>query len=79
MDNKVCPKCFMDMELRSISSFESSGLKYGAIWFCQYCGFHDLDNLVTVTDENKDLVLPAISFSEINYIRWKRGNMRGDK
>lgn len=71
MKKKLCPNCGMDLELRSISSFDPTGTAYGCVWYCQFCGWHDLTNFVKVTKKNCHLVKPAVSFFEINFVRWK--------
>lgn len=71
IEPKICNNCFNDMELRAISSFDHDGTKHGCIWFCQFCGNHNISNIITVTDKNKDLVKPAITFFEIQLFRNK--------
>lgn len=66
-----CPHCNMDLELRAISSFDPTGVKHGCIWFCCGCGWHSLDQIITVHNGNKHLVKPAISFFEVKMQKWK--------
>ena len=76
MNNKYCPDCNEVLELRAISSFDNDGTKQGCIWHCQYCGWHSINKIILVTDSNKHLVKPSISFFEIQLFK---KNMRKKK
>lgn len=68
---KVCPKCSNDMDLRAISSFDSTGERFGCIWYCQFCFYHNLGDIISVDGSNRHLVKPAVSDHEIIFVRSK--------
>jgi hypothetical protein len=63
--------CGAEMQLRAISSYDPTGKRFGALWFCANCGHHNIDRFPVIDDSNKYLVKPAITMDEINYLARK--------
>lgn len=65
IERKVCPRCGEPCKLRSVSCFDPSGERYGAMFVCPRCQWDDWGNIVSpgeirdfyakeATEENKE-------------------------
>lgn len=47
MEWKICPNCNIKCSIVAISSFDTDGTKYGGVFYCKLCGYHNLDRFIT--------------------------------